>query len=620
MDFNSIHFNNRLFAGKPPKKSQIDIPVFPIYTNTRARDLVITCIHVADVNNCHAYYRIKPDVCQRLTGSTRKSKLIKIDQILDASVDASAHFIFHSDVPQFIHAVNNSFRGVQFVLAEVRRTSSLPTEPIDLTLDTLREMETHAANVAAAGPSTTLPPVWKVMTNATADPSSDDDKMAEPDSCTASPVHTSPRRTASVDYKEGADDPSDSDDQDQDLTTTAPPPKRTRVNRRAARRAPPGDVPTTCETSSSDSDNLPTEAPAPKRARVKSAPPRGASGVPNDAATQRENALVKRESALALREEALAKREEALTHREQALARREAALGRTQPAPVAPKPSVAAPVPVASPEAEVPAVAPTTQPSGRLGRRHQRGPEGAYCPPRPPVDDELRSEVFQKQVSRPHRHKGASCVGCGERVDEGSAVLASGLGRVWVGCAGCWEEDRPSGVTRERVLFRRKDLWLEAGLPLEKTCCFLCTAELDYFSAQVGHDVAHSLGGSLHLSNLEPVCGPCNLFMGDARFDEAKRVHARALRLRTEVDSAVAGVCGCGGRHQLRAVPGKIGGNLELRCAGEVVGLLDAQCSGVQWVDRRPTMSVVGTHKQLIFLRKVVSRARVVRSDILGVV
>ena len=47
--------------------------------------------------------------------------------------------------------------------------------------------------------------------------------------------------------------------------------------------------------------------------------------------------------------------------------------------------------------------------------------------------------------------------------------------------------------------------------------CFVswCDNNINVFNFQVGHDIPESKGGTLHIDNLKPICGNCNLSMGN---------------------------------------------------------------------------------------------------------
>ena len=42
-----------------------------------------------------------------------------------------------------------------------------------------------------------------------------------------------------------------------------------------------------------------------------------------------------------------------------------------------------------------------------------------------------------------------------------------------------------------------------------------CDNNINVFNFQVGHDIPESKGGTLHIDNLKPICGNCNLSMGN---------------------------------------------------------------------------------------------------------
>ena len=48
-----------------------------------------------------------------------------------------------------------------------------------------------------------------------------------------------------------------------------------------------------------------------------------------------------------------------------------------------------------------------------------------------------------------------------------------------------------------------------------KCYVFWCNNIINVFNYQVGHDIPESKGGTLDLSNLKPICGNCNLSMGN---------------------------------------------------------------------------------------------------------
>ena len=47
--------------------------------------------------------------------------------------------------------------------------------------------------------------------------------------------------------------------------------------------------------------------------------------------------------------------------------------------------------------------------------------------------------------------------------------------------------------------------------------CFVtwCENKINVFNFQVGHDIPESKGGTLEIDNLKPICGNCNLSMGN---------------------------------------------------------------------------------------------------------
>ena len=50
--------------------------------------------------------------------------------------------------------------------------------------------------------------------------------------------------------------------------------------------------------------------------------------------------------------------------------------------------------------------------------------------------------------------------------------------------------------------------------------CSCCEREITQQTFEAGHVVAQSRGGSDSISNLRPICGPCNRSMGSTNMDE----------------------------------------------------------------------------------------------------
>ena len=63
----------------------------------------------------------------------------------------------------------------------------------------------------------------------------------------------------------------------------------------------------------------------------------------------------------------------------------------------------------------------------------------------------------------------------------------------------------------------REQVWrTHVGESYKAKCCVTwCTNQITPFDYEVGHNVPHSQGGSLELTNLRPICGRCNKSMGD---------------------------------------------------------------------------------------------------------
>jgi hypothetical protein len=247
-------------------------------------------------------------------------------------------------------------------------------------------------------------------------------------------------------------------------------------------------------------------------------------------------------------------------------------------------------------------------PVARAVRARQSDPDFI---PRGTVTEELRWSVFCKQLRGEAQMHSCDRVGCQVEVNESSAVVASaasqipetpeapGAGSVWIGCAGCWDTHRPAGYSRVRALARRGDCWSQADRAVSWSRCFVCSDNVDYFAAQVGHDLAHALGGSLELSNLQPVCTACNRFMGETRFSEARATHQAALAARKDAeDKAAAILCGCKDRsirHTIRATAGD-NWYLDLSHGIELVALIRADLGNcdISWISAAPACSGYG--------------------------
>ena len=63
----------------------------------------------------------------------------------------------------------------------------------------------------------------------------------------------------------------------------------------------------------------------------------------------------------------------------------------------------------------------------------------------------------------------------------------------------------------------REQAWLhKIGEKYKSKCTILwCTNIISVFDFHCGHDIPHSKGGSVDISNLYPICKSCNLGMGD---------------------------------------------------------------------------------------------------------
>ena len=62
----------------------------------------------------------------------------------------------------------------------------------------------------------------------------------------------------------------------------------------------------------------------------------------------------------------------------------------------------------------------------------------------------------------------------------------------------------------------REQLWIQkVGRKFETKCkTTWCRNKINVFDFQAGHDVPECKGGSIEISNLQPICSRCNLSMG----------------------------------------------------------------------------------------------------------
>lgn len=63
----------------------------------------------------------------------------------------------------------------------------------------------------------------------------------------------------------------------------------------------------------------------------------------------------------------------------------------------------------------------------------------------------------------------------------------------------------------------REQVWLKRmGETFDGKCTISwCTNQITVFDFHVGHNKPESKGGTLSITNLEPICSRCNLSMGD---------------------------------------------------------------------------------------------------------
>ena len=71
---------------------------------------------------------------------------------------------------------------------------------------------------------------------------------------------------------------------------------------------------------------------------------------------------------------------------------------------------------------------------------------------------------------------------------------------------------------KEQIPKRIRELvWTTYNGEVFSSKCYVswCTNNINVFSFQTGHDIPESLGGTLDIDNLKPICGSCNLSMGN---------------------------------------------------------------------------------------------------------
>jgi hypothetical protein len=72
--------------------------------------------------------------------------------------------------------------------------------------------------------------------------------------------------------------------------------------------------------------------------------------------------------------------------------------------------------------------------------------------------------------------------------------------------------------TKEQIPKRIRELvWTTYNGEVFTSKCYVswCTNNINVFSFQTGHDIPESKGGTLDIYNLKPICGSCNLSMGN---------------------------------------------------------------------------------------------------------
>lgn len=63
----------------------------------------------------------------------------------------------------------------------------------------------------------------------------------------------------------------------------------------------------------------------------------------------------------------------------------------------------------------------------------------------------------------------------------------------------------------------KEELWILHNKKKFENKCFVkwCSTVINVFNFQAGHNIPHSKGGTINLYNLRPICGNCNMGMGD---------------------------------------------------------------------------------------------------------
>jgi hypothetical protein len=72
--------------------------------------------------------------------------------------------------------------------------------------------------------------------------------------------------------------------------------------------------------------------------------------------------------------------------------------------------------------------------------------------------------------------------------------------------------------SKEKIPKRIRELvWTTYNGEVFTSKCYVswCTNKINVFSFQTGHDIPESKGGTLDINNLKPICGSCNLSMGN---------------------------------------------------------------------------------------------------------
>jgi hypothetical protein len=84
----------------------------------------------------------------------------------------------------------------------------------------------------------------------------------------------------------------------------------------------------------------------------------------------------------------------------------------------------------------------------------------------------------------------------------------------------------------------RQQVWIAyCGRVFSHKCTIRwCENEINAFAFECGHNIPESMGGTIDIGNLRPICGNCNRSMGDNyTIEEWNKVSVRRLTLRSKI-------------------------------------------------------------------------------------